>query len=39
MVPFVTSANQSKNKIFAAASKIPKKSIVAPTGYANVYDY
>lgn len=39
MVPFVTSANQSKNKIFAAFSKIPRKPVVAPSGYANVYDY
>lgn len=39
MVPFVTSANQSKNKIFAAASNIPRKTVPPPEGYANVYDY
>lgn len=39
MVPFVTSANQSKNKIFAAASNIARKTVAPPQGYANVYDY
>lgn len=39
MVPFVTSANQSKNKIFAAASNIQRKKTAPPIGYASVYDY